>query len=68
MPCTMMDGVDWASVDAQDAKKKADEVSRLLCGLMKALEDRGFELSHLDDLKLVEWWKAHKKHDKTRSK
>lgn len=40
MPCNMMEGVDWAGVEAQRTQQQVSDLTLMLCSLCRALEDK----------------------------
>ncbi len=63
-------GSESSASDAElkEAKRKLDQVTRLLCGLCKHLEseEKAEVIDKVENGELLSWWKKHKKFDAKR--
>ena len=65
MPC--MDYRDEPSVIIRENTDKIDNLTQLLCGVMRQLDTRGIKLHFGKDVAgLKTWWKNHQEQDRRR--
>lgn len=64
MPC--YDARDNERVIYQEDTTKVDKLTRMLCGIMNQLTDRGFEVDYEDVRGLKTWWRNHQAADRRR--